>query len=658
MGAQPKAALMRKRLAALNEVKGPWLPVDIKRRKRLAKNLEKWLKFYMPRTFSRPFDSNQKTAIKRIQGLMTHGGLFVVAEPRGSGKTSIIIGACLWGVLNGYIRYPVILGSDAPAANNIRTSIIKEIGNNDLIHEDYPGAAIPFREIDGNHHRCARQWIAAPDGEELLTNISITGNRIVFPEHEASPHHMCAGSVVEAFGITGGFRGRQFRKRDGTVLRPDFVFLDDPQTRESAGSAKQTADRERIIKGDVLGLAGHDKSISCVAAVTVIKKGDLAETLLDHELHPEWQGLRTRLVYQWAEDESLWDEYRRLRAEDLVNGKANTPTATRYYRKNRKKMDAGASVKSKHLKATNEISAIQHAYNLKYTVGHEAFEAEYQNQPVTEDTTIYDLNWQTVASRVNKQPRMTSRREHVAVVAFTDINYSALHWTVAGFRSDMTMDVIAYGLTPDTGVLVEANASQTVRVQRVYAGLHAWWQMLKSLKLPLRRVGIDAGFEGELVARFCEEQHSGILFPSRGFSSTKYFPQHKTVIQRFEQCHLADTTKIGSHICHNADFWRETAQRAFLAAPGAPGSCSLYGDKPEQHRPYAEQIVAETLLDKVQGDGGTMFYKWGRPVGTTNDYLDSHVGCYVAAATLGLTTQLKPVPKRRYVERRKAKRRD
>jgi hypothetical protein len=647
--------MMRARADRLNEVEGPWEPLDLKRRKKYAKKLEGWLKCYMPNTFCRPFDKDQKESIKRIQGLILHGGMQALAEPRGTGKTSIAIGATIWGVVNGHLRFPVILGSDAGAANGIRKEIIKELDSNDQLAEDYPGACKPFIAVEGVSQRCARQWIADGDGNKQMTNISMTGYEIVFPEHETE-WHLCSGARIEAYGITGGFRGRRFRLDDGTVIRPDFVFFDDPQTRESAGSEKQTGDRMKIIKGDALGLAGHDKTIACVAAVTVIRRNDLAEQLLDHELNPEWQGIRTQLVYQWPDEEEMWEEYRGLRINDLLSGCPDMPTANKFYKKNRKKMDKGAVVKNKHLyDEDNEISAIQHAFNLKFK-DLEAFEAEYQNNPIAEDISLYDLNWQTVASRLNKLPRLRTRDEHVAIVAFTDINYSALHWTIAGFRQDMTMDVIAYGKTPDRGVLVPKNASQTTRVKLVYAGLKHWWEMLKGLRLPFIRVGIDAGFEAELVARFVEEQRSGILFPSRGFASTKYLPGNRTVIKRFEQCHLADTDKAGKHICHNADFWRETAQRAFLASPGAPGSCAIYGDRPEIHRPYAEQICAETLLDKVRGDGGTIFYKWGRQPGTFNDWLDSHVGCYVAAATTGLTTQIQRPTKRKYVEQRKPKR--
>ena len=179
---------------------------------------------------------------------------------------------------------------------------------------------------------------------------------------------------------------------------------------------------------------------------------------------------------------------------------------------------------------------------------------------------------------------------------------------------------------------------------------------LKGFRIPIARIGIDAGYDPELVARFVKSNPDSPVFASRGFASKTYRPSDKTVLQRWHNCHLADAGVVGRFVAHNADYWREVAQRAMLPAVGAPGSCSLYGSSPSAHREYAEQICAEILVDKARGDCGTIFFKWSRQVGSCNDWLDSHVGCYVAAATTGLTTegQVK-TQQNRYVETRKAR---
>ena len=83
----------------------------------------------------------------------------------------------------------------------------------------------------------------------------------------------------------------------------------DPQTDESARSLSQCANREAILAGAVLGLAGPGKKISGIMPCTVIRPDDMADNILDRDKHPEWNGERTKMVYAFPADEKLWDEY-------------------------------------------------------------------------------------------------------------------------------------------------------------------------------------------------------------------------------------------------------------------------------------------------------------------------------------------------------------
>jgi len=53
------------------------------------------------------------------------------------------------------------------------------------------------------------------------------------------------------------------------TVRPALVVLDDPQTDESARSLSQCANRESVLAGAVLGLAGPGKKISGIMPCTV-----------------------------------------------------------------------------------------------------------------------------------------------------------------------------------------------------------------------------------------------------------------------------------------------------------------------------------------------------------------------------------------------------
>ena len=59
----------------------------------------------------------------------------------------------------------------------------------------------------------------------------------------------------------------------------------------------------------------------------------------------------------------------------------------------------------------------------------------------------------------------------------------------------------------------------------------------------------------------------------------------------------------------NADFYKETAQRALLSVPGSSGSCSLYRGDTRVHSDFLTQICNEKLQYKIEKNG-RFFYSW------------------------------------------------
>src|SRR5207237_658409 len=106
---------------------------------------------------------------------------------------------------------------------------------------------------------------------------------------------------------------------------------------------------------------------------------DFADQTTDRDAMPEFQGMRTKAVYQWPTDVVKWDEYLRLRAEGLRIGRG-TSAATDYYSANRAEMDAGAIVAWPE-RTRGKLSALQDLVDERATIGSAAFAAEYQNDP-------------------------------------------------------------------------------------------------------------------------------------------------------------------------------------------------------------------------------------------------------------------------------------
>ena len=90
----------------------------------------------------------------------------------------------------------------------------------------------------------------------------------------------------------------------------------------------------------------------------------MADSILDRNKHPEWKGERTKLVYAFPKNESLWAQYAQIRGDGLRAGDGGK-SATEFYRENQTKMDEGAVIAWQERYNHDELSAIQHAMNLK-----------------------------------------------------------------------------------------------------------------------------------------------------------------------------------------------------------------------------------------------------------------------------------------------------
>ena len=310
---------------------------------------------YFPYTFHLAWSADHLKVIAKIEEAVLQGGLFAMAMPRGSGKTTQAETACIWATLYGHRDFVCLIGSDEAHAEDMLDSIKMELDGNPLLAEDFPEVCYPIQCLDGIANRCSGQLYKGQ-----RTHISWTAREIVLP---TIPGSKASGAILKVAGITGRVRGMKYKRADGLSVRPSLVVIDDPQTDESARSLSQCATRESILAGAVLGLAGPGKKIAGVMPCTVIRPGDMADNILDRDKHPEWNGQRTKMVYRFPADEKLWQRYAELRAESLRMGNGGRE-ATEFYGANREAMDEGASIAWPQRFNHDELSAVQHAMNL------------------------------------------------------------------------------------------------------------------------------------------------------------------------------------------------------------------------------------------------------------------------------------------------------
>ena len=627
--------------------------VNPERKATCRENFQKFCEQYFHEVFHLSWSDDHLKAIHRIEEAVLHGGLFALAMPRGSGKSSLAEVACLWSLLYGHREFVMLIGATESAALEMLDSIKTELEVNELLGEDFPEVVFPIHSLEGIANRCAGQLY---HGER--TRITWTSNEIVLPTIAGSP---ASGTVVRVSGITGRIRGMKYKRPDGRTVRPSLVVIDDPQTSESAGSLEQTRKRVRVLAGDVLGLAGPGQKISGIMPCTVIRPGDMAEQILSREKHPEWNGERTKLIYQFPKNVKLWEQYADIRADSLRET-GTIQQATEFYAANREAMDEGALVAWAERYNRDELSAIQHAMDLKFQ-DEVAFWSEYQNEPLPDDLGSEEqLSVDMIIHKLNGLRLHSVPLNCNHLTMFIDIQKALLYYVVCAWSDDFTGYVIDYGAYPDQKrryfSLADANptlqsvAPRTGMEGAIFSGLEKLTEAYLGREftrddgamMRIERCLIDAnwGASTELVYQFCRQsKYSNIILPSHGRyigASSKPMSEYKKVAgdrvgHNWRMPNVAGRRAI-RHVVFDTNYWKSFVTSRLLVAMGDRGCLSLWGRDPERHLLFAEHLTAEYRV-KTEGRGRTVDEWKMRPEAHDNHWFDGLVGGAVAASMCG-----------------------
>jgi len=571
--------------------------------------------------------------------------------PRGSGKTTLCETACLWALVYGHREFVALIGSDEEHAADMLDSIKSELENNDLLEEDFSEICGPIRALEGIHQRAAGQLY-----QGARTHVGWTNKEIVLPTIDGS---VASGGIIKVAGITGRIRGMKHKRADGKSARPSLVLLDDPQTDESARSPSQCATREQILAGAILGLAGPGRKIAGLMTLTVVRPDDMADRILDREKHPQWQGERTKMVYAFPTAEKLWQEYARLRAEGQRSDRG-VGEATEFYRANQIDMDAGAVVAWPQRHNPDELTAIQHAMNLKLDQGDAAFWAEYQNEPLPDEVEGESLSADTIAAKTNgmKRAEVPVGVNHLSM--FVDVQGNLLFWMLCGWEDDFTGYVLDYGEYPDQKrpyfTLRDARRTLmgthkgTGQEGAIYAGLEALaaerltrkYRRDDGAEMAIERCLIDAnwGNSTDVVYQFCRQSpHSAIVMPSHGRyvgASSIPFGDYKPKKGDRVGLHWRVPNVQGKRAVRYAlidtNYWKSFVHARLAVPMGDPGCLSLFDGT--DHRLLSEHLTAEYRV-KTEGRGRQLEEWKLRAPGLDNHWLDCLVGCAVAASMSG-----------------------
>lgn len=623
------------------------------RRAACERDFRAFCESYFAPSFSLAWSKDHLTVIARIEQAVLHGGLFALAMPRGSGKTTLCECACIWAVLCGHRCFVALIGAESKHASEMLESIKTELETNDLLVEDFPEVCYPIARLEGIANRCKGQTCG---GEQ--TRITWTQDQVILPTIAGSK---ASGSILKVAGITGRIRGLKHKRADGTPIRPDLAIIDDPQTDESARSKSQCQAREAILAGAILGLAGPGKRIAGVMPCTVVAPGDMADSILDRTKHPEWMGERMRFVYRWPDRDDLWQQYGELRA-DGFRAEDDGAAATEFYRQNREEMDRGSQVAWPVRFKPNELSAIQSAFNIRLQ-NEAAFMAEYQNDPLPlVSDEIVELTADQISSKTNGIERGTVPMPAVRLTGMIDVQGSALFWLVAAWEDDFTGYVVDYGCYPDQGrsYFTLRDAQKTLKDAHpggleaaIFAGLTRLVDQLASKPWPqdggsqlsIERLFIDAnwGDSTDVVYQFCRQsKHAAILTPSHGRgigagNAPMRDWQKKPGERHGTNWRISQAQgRAVRHCTFDANFWKSFLHARLAVGIGGRGCLSLPGDSPARHRLIADHLAAEYRV-RTEGRGRTVDEWKLRPDRPDNHWLDCLVGSAVAAAIQGCT---------------------
>jgi hypothetical protein len=626
------------------------------RREECRLDLKTFLETYMAEAFYLDWSPDHLKALAKIQTSVLDKGLFALAMPRGSGKSTMCLGALMWVILYAHKRYPVLIGATSPASEKMLMGVVTFMTTNQLLLEDFPEACIPFQALGGQANRAGGQLCNG-----LTTKIKLGKDKIILPyiEDDNGDPYPTSSLIVETGGLTSAIRGKQHITPDGEILRPDFVIIDDPQTTESANSVTQIAKREELINKDVLGLAGADNRIDGVCPCTIIAPDDLAAKLLDRKISPRWRGEIYQMMRKMPVNLDAWEAYRDLYFDALRADEYDAKKVNDYYLENRETLDEGGEASWDKRKTEHEVSAIQHAMHL-YLEDEESFFSEYQNAPKEKDIGRR-LKPKEVQKKINGYKKLVIPQQCNDLTAFIDVQDDLLWYTVIAWEKDATGYVIDYGAFPDQKMNYYTNVSAKYRLKttyphttdlggRLFAGLTDLCdRMLEERErddgvlMTVNKVLIDAGWglSTKKIYQFCREYGRAEVLPYMGFgikASSKPMSEYScnSGEMNFNHARLSvpKDQKIRRIDC-DVNYWKTVVAERLGLANGSKGGLTLFKERPERHKMFAEQMTSEMSI--LVKSPTREVDEWKHPNRSRDNHLfDCVVGASAAADMIGI----------------------
>ena len=647
---------------------------DTKQREECRLNARLFCETYNPKAFNLAWSPDHLEIIRKIEEAVLFGGTFAFALPRGFGKTSLCRMLSLWAIAYGHKRYAFIIGATGTKAEE-NLDAIKTLMQTDRFAADFPEIAIPIKAIGGVANKASGQLCQGKPTRIEFGKERVILARVPAPANWLPEWGECvdgfaptANSIIGVSGLTGeGLRGSVFTTTWGEMVRPDFVLLDDPQTDESAATFNGNKKRLGLIRGSVLGMEGPNSTFTVVMPCTVIQPDDMVDHLLDRKRNPLWRGERRGILKSMPTNLEAWDGYFEVYNQCNDLSPPDFSKANQYYKRHRKKLDAGAEASWPAWKK-GCVSAIQFAMNLYHQRGDEAFWAELMNQPLGEEAEgIVILKPKDLQHRVNGYARSIVPQDCAWTIGGMDIHNDLLYWAVGAFEQNYTGYCIDYSTWPAQSLPYFLKRQARKTLTRMYPGLSTEdavgrgvfdlinklfetdWKKPDGTVVGLSVLIIDQNYTPtrknvESAARRSKYTDRIILSNGVGIGagrnqlSNGYDTVKKRRAKRIYQTGGKDQWSLRREdgirrLSFDTNHWKTFHYTRQMQPVGSSTSFSLFGKKPKTHENIAHHLASEKPTE-VSGNGRT-FFQFNLQPGHDNHWLDNVVQLMVGASIQG-----------------------
>lgn len=608
--------------------------VSPSRRERCLKDPELFLKTYFARRYRLPFGKHHYQMIDTICSRAKHGGRQSVAAPRGCGKSELAKGLLVFLVLAELVRFPLPVAATTDLAKRIYEDFRRKVARSELLYADFPEVCHPVRCLDGAPQRASKQHVNG-----TLTNIKWTSKELSLPHVEGSPY---GGVKMVFFGLDAAFRGVNI---DGD--RPDFILIDDPETRESAKHLGQIEDREAIVDRDISGLASQEENLSIALLSTIQNRFCYSFRVTDRKIKPAFNGMRFGLIETWPTNMAMWDDYVSLRQKAQSEGDEHGLPAVAFYLENREAMDAGVEMLSESFVPIRPDggqdvvhSAIQQAFNKIADISMGAFLAEFQNDPQPEDEAeTLGLTAGLVANRVNGLMQGQAHEECEWFTVGLDIGKHASHWVKIGWWGNAIGTIVDYGVMETWG-LGDTSDIKVIQLALLNS-MQDWKDGIMESNIPILTL-IDSGSYSDAVYEFCRRAGTP-FFPSKGWAAKRFNlgTQSETrypFIEAYAQHQKQENVWLYNV---NTEHWKLWLQHRFKThtfdenGHYNDGSLSLFSSPDrKKHLSFAHHIVAEEEREFFEVGKGR-YMRWC-VLSRNNHYLDATALACAASGCIGV----------------------